>query len=84
MRILSIDAWGNKYDGYDWNAWYEVGNISIEDFDSIENYALWFVSNDYVNAPKELYYVNDDGFNIVIYVKATHKPLFAIEYGNEY
>ena len=37
MKILSIDAWGNEHDGYDWNAWYQVGTISKEEFEALEN-----------------------------------------------
>ena len=24
MRVLSIDAWGNKEDGYEWNQWWRL------------------------------------------------------------
>lgn len=26
--VLSIDAWGNNEEGYDWNAWYRVGHYN--------------------------------------------------------
>ena len=84
MNILSIDAWGNEEDGYEWNAWYKVGEISKDEFDNTDSFCQWFIDNNYLNPGKDLYYADDDGCNIVIYLKANHEPLFAIEYGWEY
>jgi hypothetical protein len=27
---LSIDAWGNPEDGYEWNQWFNVGSIDLD------------------------------------------------------
>ena len=87
MNILSIDAWGNEEDGYEWNAWYKVGTISKEEFERIEKedvFIQWFINEGYVkNFPDKLK-IWDDGYNIQIQDKETNEPLFAIEYGREY
>ncbi len=36
MRILSIDAWGNKQDGYEWNQWFNVGTIEKKDMELLK------------------------------------------------
>jgi hypothetical protein len=28
--VLSIDAWGNLEDGYEWNQWFNVGSIDLD------------------------------------------------------
>lgn len=86
MRILSIDAWGNADDGYDWNAWYKVGEISKGEFERIEleeGFLNWFIGEGYVDEKYPLE-IEDDEHNIIIVDKETREPLFAIEYGNEY
>ena len=80
--VLSIDAWGNLEDGYDWNACYKVGSIDLdldaEDRDIIRA----MVNAGYLTAlALESAAVEDDGFNIVILDKETQEPVFAIEYG---
>lgn len=30
VSILSIDAWGNADDGFEWNAWYKIGECDPE------------------------------------------------------
>ena len=35
MKVLSIDAWGNKKDGYEWNNWFNVGTIEKQDFQAL-------------------------------------------------
>jgi len=35
-EILSIDAWGNKKDGYEWNQWFNVGNIEKSVFETLD------------------------------------------------
>jgi hypothetical protein len=80
--VLSIDAWGNLEDGYDWNQWFNVGSIDIdldaEDRDIIRA----MVDAGYLtSAALESAAVEDDGFNIVILDKETREPVFAIEYG---
>ena len=88
MKVLSIDAWGNKAEGYQWNQWFTVGEISKEDFENLKidkDYAVWFFENDFTNtADMRRILIEDDQYNIVICEKKTGQPLFAIEYGPEY
>lgn len=88
MRILSIDAWGNDQDGFEWNNWYHVGDITKQEFERIEReegFITWFIGQGYVmNYPDRLEIDDSDDHNIVIQDKETGEPLFAIEYGNDY
>ncbi len=87
MHVLSIDAWGNEEDGYDWNAWYNVGEIDKETFESLKtdsDFIQWFINNDYIFNFPDRVYIEDDQYNIVICNKETGEPLYAIEYGNHY
>jgi hypothetical protein len=84
MKILSIDAWANE-DGWDWNNWWKVGEISKEEFESLdtdEKIIEWFCKDHVTFA--DLVDVEDDQYNVVIVDKSNRRPLFAIEYGPEY
>ena len=88
MKILSIDAWGNKKEGFDWNQWFDVGTISKEEFEQLttaKETATWFFTEGYTNTDDmRRIDIEDDGYNVVIHEKKTQEPLFAIEYGPEY
>lgn len=88
MKVLSIDAWGNEEGGYEWNNWFTVGEISKEEFESLDTdkrVANWFFVNGYTtNADMRQITIEDDQYNIVIKEKKSGLPLFAIEYGPEY
>ena len=88
MRVLSIDAWGNKNDGYEWNNWFVVGAISKPEFEYLacnKDKACWFKNNGYTTSDDmRQITIDDDGYNIVICEKKSGQPLFAIEYGREY
>jgi len=88
MKVLSIDAWGNKKEGYEWNNWFTVGEISKEDFENLKtdkDIAIWFCENGFtVNSDMRQIIIEDDQYNIIIVEKKTGQPLFAIEYGPEY
>ena len=80
-KVLSIDAWGNQEDGYEWNSWHNAGTIelnSIEDDDWIlrEMCLQGFITDDKAAD------IEDDQWNLVIVDKATRMPVFAIEYGS--
>jgi len=79
-NILSIDAWGDAYDGYTWNAWYKIGECDYLPENDHELFALMSEKGfiDYEND----YYIEDDGYNIVFCLKENLRPLFAIEYGS--
>ena len=85
MKILSIDGW-NTAEGWEWNQWYEVGEISKAEFerlDTDEKILDWFFGKEYIYH-KEDCVVYDDEYNIVIESADTGEPLYAIEYGPEY
>jgi hypothetical protein len=90
LKVLSIDAWGNQDDGFDWNNWFHVGDISKEDFEAVcrfgsdEEIVRWFVDQGYV-IPKAIgkATIQDDQYNIVL-CDEDDRPLYAIEYGPAY
>lgn len=88
MKVLSIDAWGNKQDKYQWNVWYKIGEIDKNTFGQLKTdkaIATWFKENGYTNSDDmRMITIEDDQYNVVICEKKTGKPLFAIEYGPEY
>lgn len=88
MKVLSIDAWGNKKDGFDWNNWFNVGSIEKTDFEALKTdkqIAVWFCENGFTTtSDMRKITIDDDSYNIVICEKRTGQPLFAIEYGPEY
>jgi hypothetical protein len=80
-KVLSIDAWGNPDEGYEWNQWFNAGQIklaSIEDDDMIlrELQDQGFITD----ASKGD--IEDDQYNLVVVDKVTREPIFAIEYGS--
>ncbi len=86
MRVLSIDAWRDSEDGWQWNAWYKVGTIAKSELERIEReegFLKWYIINGYVDEKFPLE-IDDDGYNIVVQDKETSEPLLAIEYGNCY
>lgn len=82
-KVLSIDAWGNDEDGWDWNQWFHAGEIDI-DINADDSTVLramheggWLRTAD-----PALVRVVDDQYNLVIVAAGTGEPLFAIEYGS--
>lgn len=88
MQVLSIDAWGNKKDGYEWNNLFNVGTIEKADFEALKTdkqIAQWFYDNGFTtSSDMRQIVIEDDQYNIVICEKRSGQPLFAIEYGPEY
>lgn len=88
MKILSIEAWGNKKEGYEWNQWHTVGEISKEEYEKLKTekqVLLWMKNQGYTTtANKRMAKVEDDQYNLVIADARTDRPIFAIEYGREY
>lgn len=85
-RVLSIDAWGNQEDGYEWNSWHLIGHVDtdinadqskIVD-DLIEANILSPHSREIANAAL----MQDDEYNLVFCDPETLEPVYAIEYGN--
>jgi hypothetical protein len=89
VTILSIDAWGNQEDGYEWNSWHKVGSIPLELWEDEENplrgeaLLAYLVEHGFLTQVEggEL---EDDGRNWVVKDKSTGEPLFAIDYGAIY
>lgn len=84
LPVLSIDAWGNETDGYEWNQWHNAGTIDI-DLDAENREIIQAMVNaGYLNTSAleaDGCDIDDDGYNIVIVDRVTREPLFAIEYG---
>ena len=80
-RVLSIDAWGNSRDGYDWNAWYDQGTVELDTLDNTRHVLKQMREQGYLSEySKGRVLVDDDQYNLVICDRNTRKPLFAIEY----
>lgn len=80
--VLSIDAWGNPEEGYEWNQWFHIGSIDLDLEDPSENIMQLMIDKGYLNdKAKTLGEIEDDGYNLVVLNKETREPLIAIEYG---
>jgi len=80
--VLSIDAWGNQEDGYEWNQWFNVGSIDLDlDAENREIIRAMVDAGYLTKAGLDVCDIDDDGYNIVILDKETREPVFAIEYG---
>lgn len=83
MRVLSIDAWGNQEDGYEWNEWREIGRIPV---DTPKDQLLVAAYTAFIFNKPELpagYALVSDGFNMVIEESETGRPLYAFEGAGE-
>jgi hypothetical protein len=81
--VLSIDAWGNQDDGYEWNWWFHVGTIDLDlDAETREVIQTMIDAGYLTEKGLDVFDVEDDGYNIVLVDKETREPLFAIEYGS--
>jgi hypothetical protein len=87
MKILSIDAWAEP-EGWTWNAWYHVGDISKEDFEKLKTdkqIAVWMEEHGFTTtSDMRRILIFDDGYNVVLCERKSRMPVFAIEYGPEY
>jgi hypothetical protein len=79
--VLSIDAWGNETDGYEWNQWFNVGTIDLDLYAANHDIIRAMVNAGYLTAlALESAVVEDDDYNLVIVDMETREPVFAIEY----
>lgn len=86
LRVLSIDAWGNADDGWDWNQWHVVGHVSHSDVDgkSDDDLIALFISEGYASEyARSGARIDDDGTNIVLIDSESGEPLYAIEYASD-
>ena len=82
-KVLSIDAWGNSRDGYDWNAWYNVGTIELDTLYSTRHVLRQMREQGFLSEwSKGRVLIEDDQYNLVICNRNTREPIFAIEYGS--
>ena len=79
-KVLSIDAWGNEDDGYDWNNWFNAGTIELHSIED-DAWILHEMADKGFIRGVEGYDIEDDQYNLVIVDKASREPLYAIEYG---
>lgn len=79
-NVLSIDAWADGDDGWTWNSWHKVGDITLSLEDSNRDILAAVKRAGYINKTKGAT-LDDDGYNLVVTVSRTGEPLFAIEYG---
>jgi hypothetical protein len=80
-KVLSIDAWGNEDDGYEWNQWFDAGTIDLADLNDNDAIIWAMYKNDFINSVNGAD-IEDDGYNVVIVDEKTREPLFAIDYGS--
>ena len=86
-KVLSIDAWGNKDEGYEWNQWWVIGHVTV-DIDAPQAQVIDALIDANILSPLAHdddslnVYIEDDQYNLVICDKETDEPLFAIEYGS--
>jgi hypothetical protein len=83
VNVLSIDAWRNCDNGWDWNNLHKVGRIDVSVCD-LPARALLEVMRDegYLSATSAgRVAVEDDGYNVVIVQRSDNMPLYAIAYG---
>lgn len=81
-KVLSIDAWGNSADGFEWNNWFNVGTVDL-DLPNESNQSVLQAMQDagYITQTKGAD-LEDDGYNWVVLDGLSREPLFAIEYGS--
>lgn len=86
-KVLSIDAWGNKDEGYEWNSWHLIGHVTV-DIDAPQEQLIDALIEANIFTPLAHdddslnVYIKDDEYNLVFCDKETDEPLFAIEYGS--
>ena len=83
VSILSIDAWADGEDGWNWNMWTKVGSVDVTMCDKPEAEILAYMVAEGYLKEKALTscYVEDDQYNMVVCDKETHEPLYALAYG---
>lgn len=80
-KVLSIDAWGNPDDGYEWNQWFDVGTVDLNITADKQDILQAMFDQGFITQT-EGGDVEDDQYNLVIVDAVTREPLFAIEYGS--
>ena len=83
INVLSIDAWADGEDGWQWNNWHKVGTCALATCDLPPAEIIAFmIEEGYLQAgAADRCEVDDDQYNMVILDADTREPLFALEYG---
>ena len=82
FQVLSIDAWWNKKEGYEWNQWYKIGTVPESTLD-LRGKALLdtLLELGIINVSDlRITEIEIDDLNIVLLDKKTQRPLIAIEH----
>ena len=80
MNILSIDAW-REAGSWTWNAWYKVGTAPDTWAHLPARALLRKLRGEGYTLPAGSVYIEDDGYNRVVNLRATGEPLLALAYG---
>jgi hypothetical protein len=79
--VLSIDAWADGEGGWSWNNWVSIDTVPLNVCD-LPHAKLLAMARRKGWLPKRLHvYIEDDGYNLVLTLRRSSKPLVAIEYG---
>lgn len=82
VSLLSIDAWRDTESGWTWNSWYARGMVPVEWCDlSVRKLLRKLREEIGLNLPAGSCAVDDDGYNLVIVLRGTREPIYAIAYG---
>lgn len=87
VSILSIDAWGNAEDGFEWNDWHKIGDVPLDVCSrKPDEIITWMIENGFcTEAARTDADVEDDQYNVLICDKNDgNRPLFALAYGEAY
>lgn len=84
-HLLGIDAWNDGEDGWTWNNWHKLESeifFAESRLGSARAILSWFRKAGYLSdASKGKCAIEDDGYNVVVSLRSTGKPLYALCYG---
>lgn len=79
--VLSIDAWADGEEGWNWNQWFSLPDrLPAELLSDDAKIIAWFIDRGMLILNADRVYIYDDQYNKVVCYAATHEPLFAVEY----
>ena len=81
MNVLTIDAWRECEGGWAWNNWHLAGTAPDYLAHLPARALLRKLRDEGYTIPAGSVCIEDDGYNIVVNLRATGKPLLALAYG---
>lgn len=84
-RVLSIDAWRNSTNGWDWNQWFYTGSTVALTGDETARQLLALLRNQGIITPGSAgkvaldTYDMGDSFQVEVLARGTCEPLLALE-----